>query len=218
MPSRHMPIIPGMRRDDPHAKKRTRILNDDEIRAVWAASDDDSTYSAFMRFALVTAQRRDKLASLKWADVDISGIWQIPTEDREKGNGGALALPEMAQAIIRARPRVNTYIFAGRDGPFTSFAHGKRALDAKVTKKLGEPLPPWTFHDLRRTARSLMSRAGVRPDVAERVMGHAIQGIEGIYDRHSYEQEKADALAKLAGLLDTILNPQENVVPIHGAN
>jgi hypothetical protein len=56
-------------------------------------------------------------------------------------------------------------------------------------------MPPWTVHDLRRMARSLMSRAGVQRDHAERVLGHAIPGVEGIYDRHSYD---ADALRRLA--------------------
>ena len=62
----------------------------------------------------------------------------------------------------------------------------------------------WVVHDLRRTARSLMSRAGVRPDIAERVLGHAISGVEGIYDRHDYRAEKAEALAKLAALVGDI--------------
>ena len=52
-----------------------------------------------------------------------------------------------------------------------------------------------------------MSRAGVRPDIAERVLGHAIKGVEGIYDRHSYRDEKADALRRLAALIDTIISP-----------
>lgn len=51
-----------------------------------------------------------------------------------------------------------------------------------------------------------MSRAGVRPDIAERIMGHAIAGVEGVYDRHSYREKKADALRKLAGLIDGIVN------------
>jgi len=74
------------------------------------------------------------------------------------------------------------------------------------------------IHDLRRTARSLMSRAGVRPDVAERVLGHALQGVEGIYDRHCYSDEKAAALATLAALVDRILaGPSDNVVDLrHG--
>jgi hypothetical protein len=59
-----------------------------------------------------------------------------------------------------------------------------------------------------------MSRAGVRPDIAERVMGHAIPGVAGVYDRFKYRAEKADALLRLAALIDAIVHPQENVVPM----
>lgn len=62
-----------------------------------------------------------------------------------------------------------------------------------------------------------MSRAGVLSDHAERVMGHAIGGIEGIYDRHQYATEKADALRRLAGLIDGIVHPRENVTPMRRA-
>jgi hypothetical protein len=52
-----------------------------------------------------------------------------------------------------------------------------------------------------------MARADVRPDIAERVLGHAIPGVEGVYDRHGYYEQKADALARLAALVETIINP-----------
>jgi len=68
-------------------------------------------------------------------------------------------------------------------------------------------LPNWTLHDLRRTAKTLMARAGVRPDISERVLGHAIAGVEGTYDRHSYADEKRDALEKLAVMIDLVLKP-----------
>ena len=62
-----------------------------------------------------------------------------------------------------------------------------------------------------------MSRAAVRPDVAERVLGHVLAGVEGIYDRHTYAPEKADALTRLAALLGRILDPPaENVVALPG--
>ena len=77
---------------------------------------------------------------------------------------------------------------------------------------------PWVIHDLRRTARSLMSQAGVRPDIAERVLGHAIAGVEGVYDRHHYNDEKSDALNRLAALMERIINPPaDNVVALRGA-
>jgi integrase len=83
----------------------------------------------------------------------------------------------------------------------THFSKAKRDLD----QKLGD-VPSWVLHDLQRSARSLMSRAGVRPDIAERALGHAIAGVEGVYDRHVYSDEKADALNRLAGLGD-VSNP-----------
>jgi len=50
-----------------------------------------------------------------------------------------------------------------------------------------------------------MSRAGVRPDIAERVLGHVQQGVLGTYDRHAYKEEKREALRMLAGLVESIL-------------
>jgi integrase len=122
-------------------------------------------------------------------------------------------LPDVAIAIIRAQPRLgnNPYVFAGLgDGPFNGFSKSKARLDAT----LPEGTPPWVIHDLRRTARSLMARAGVSSEHAERVMGHAIAGVEGVYDRHSYRSEKADALARLAALIEGIVHPRANVLPL----
>ena len=122
-----------------------------------------------------------------------------------------LQLPQLALDIIAAQPQLigNRYVFGMRqDKPFSGFSVTKAAFDA------GLKIEPWVIHDLRRTARSLLSRAGIRPDIAERVMGHAIKGVEGIYDRHGYADEKADALARLAVLVDGIVNPRENVTPM----
>lgn len=88
----------------------------------------------------------------------------------------------------------------------------RREQDAKAT-----PLPNWTLHDLRRTARSLMSRAGVAPDHAERALGHVIPGIRGTYDLHEFRDEKRHAFDALAAQLDRIVNPQPNVVAFSAA-
>ena len=149
---------------------------------------------------------------MRWADVTLDGVWSVPADEREKGTGGALALPPVAVEIIKAQPQIgdNPFVFAGHGaGPFSGFSKSKRELDAKLPA-----MPPWVLHDLRRSARSLMSRAGVRPDVAERVLGHAIAGVEGVYDRHSYRDEKADALRRLAAAIDAIVSPRPNVVPM----
>jgi integrase len=210
------PIIRGMKRYSSKEHARKRILSDDEIRAVWNLEPTTglpSSYLDVIKLALLTAQRREKVAGMRWDDVSIDGVWKIPTEAREKDNAGELILPDMAIEIIKRQPRFasNPHVFAGRNGSHTRNFHGPRdALRASLG--MGTD---WTLHDLRRTARSLMSRAGVRPDVAERVLGHAIKGVEGIYDRHSYREEKAHALKALANLIENILRPLgEKVVSI----
>lgn len=204
------PIVRGMRRTAPSSRKRDRILTDDELRALWATAGSSGTFGAILRFALVTAQRREKVMSLRWEDI-ADGVWTVPNEDREKGTGGALRLPPLALGVVEAQPRIgqNPYVFAGRGpGHFNGVSKAKAAFDAAAGIK------DWSIHDLRRSARSLMARAGVRPDIAERVLGHVLQGVEGVYDRHHYQSEKADALASLSALIESILHPEDNVVPL----
>ncbi len=198
------PIARGMRRTDPRMRKRSRILDDDELRDIWNEAQESGTFGAFLRIGLLTAQRREKVIALRWGDLSDEGEWRIPVAAREKGTGGVLVLPNQAIEIIRAQPRFtsNPYVFAGRgEGHFSGFSKAKSAFDAKLPN-----IAPWMIHDLRRTARSLMSRAGVRPDIAERVMGHVIAGVEGVYDRYSYRAEKADALSRLSAIVEDIIS------------
>jgi integrase len=129
------PIVKGMRRTNPKEQARARILDDDEIRAVWKQAEANGLFGAFVRLLLLTAQRRNKVAAMRWQDVSIDGEWRIPAEAREKGNGGEMVLPESVLEIIRAQPRFanNSFVFAGRGGAhFNSYSKSKAAFDAKV--------------------------------------------------------------------------------------
>ena len=207
------PIIRGMRRRNPTERARSRILSDDELRAVWKRAEANGTFGGFIRLLLLTGQRRDKVRKLRWDDLTADGAWIIETEAREKGNAGELVLPQVALDIISAQARLagNPYVFAGRRSlPMMSLSGRKETFSAKLPS-----MANWTLHDLRRTARSLMSRAGVSRDVAERVLGHAMGGVKGVYDRHKYREEKAHALRALAGLIEKIVNPPaDNVLSL----
>jgi integrase len=212
-----MPIVRGMNPiKNMAATSRERFLSDDEIRALWAATADGETFSSFTRVLLLCAQRRHKVATMKWADLK-DGAWTIPWEEKEKYNAGSLRLPPAILDIIARQPRIAgcPYVFAAAQGkgPINAFDRYKARLGAK----LPPGMPPWVLHDLRRTARSLLSRAGLRPDISERVLGHKIRGVMGVYDRHSYDDEKADALIRLAALVATIINPPTgNIVALQG--
>lgn len=209
------PVARGMTRTNPRARARARMLDDDEIRAIWQAAERAGRFGAFVRILLLTAQRREKVAAMRWADVSLDGEWKVPAEEREKTAGGSLMLPDTAIAILREQPRLegNPFVFAGR-----GLAHMSGFSKSKVEFDREAPAAPWVLHDLRRTAKSLMARAGVRPDISERVLGHVIAGVEGVYDRHSYRDEKADALRRLACLVESIVDPPaDNVVALRDA-
>jgi integrase len=209
-------IIPGMKRTSSKDRARTRILSDDELRAIWKQAEEPGPFGALVRLLLLTGQRRSKVAAMRWEDVSPDGVWNVPTESRQKGTGRELILPEMALDIIKAQPRFASipYVLAGRyrGAHYSNYGNGKATFDASLPT-----MPQWGLHDLRRTAKSLMARAGVRPDISERVLGHEMAGVEGIYDRHSYVTEKAHALKALASLISSILTPEgASVHRLHG--
>jgi integrase len=210
------PFVKGMRRTRSEARARDRILNDDELRTIWRQAERNGIFGALVRILLLTAQRRGAVVGMKWSDLTPDGVWEISTEAREKGNAGAVQLPALALAIIKAQPKFksNPYVFAATRGPgsLNGFNKRKAAFD-KASGVTG-----WTLHDLRRTARSLMSRAGVTDEHAEHALGHKLQGVKKVYDHYDYFKEKSDALLRLAALIDRIVNPPaDNVVPLHEA-
>src|SRR5262245_11508301 len=215
----NVPVVRGMARVKPRERARTRVLSDDEIRIVWPVLNEAGTFGAFVKTLLLTAQRRDEVAQMSRQEIDLDGIWTIPAERYKSKHPNFVPLSKAALAVIAAQPRYDDceYVFPSRaKTPYSGFSKSKAKLDkatfaalkkqAKKGAKI-EPIPNWTIHDLRRTAKTLMVRAGVRPDISERVLGHVIAGVESTYDRHSYADEKRDALEKLASMIERILNP-----------
>jgi integrase len=198
-----------IRKTPAEQRRRDRKLSDDEIRQVWKHAS--GAFGGLVQALLVTAQRREKVASMKWSDLT-GDVWTIPRAPREKGTPPALKLPPLAMKIIEAQPRRNDnpFVFGGRgNGKLVGFSKMHTAL------KKASGVDNFTLHDLRRTARSLMSRAGVQSFIAEKALGHAVGAVEATYDVHDYAPELAEALAKLAALIETILG--DNIVSLRAS-
>jgi integrase len=228
------PIVRGMARTKPGERKRKRALTDDEIRDVWAALDRleavPSCYPSYVRNLLLTMTRRNESSRLHSTELD-GDLWVIPAERYKSKHDHVIPLSAMALENIRTAPTPadgqNSYFLfsttttnrpMGKKA-FSGFSKAKAELDrqiAKLRKAAGKPpMPQWTLHDLRRTGRTLMSRAGIPDDHAERAMGHVIAGVRGTYDRHEFLEEKRKAFDALASLVSLILNPPaDNVVKL----
>src|SRR5262245_51065284 len=200
------PIVRGMRR----YKKppRERVLKDEEIRAVWRAADSmQGPFGTFVHFLLLTAARSSEAAHLTWNEIH-GATWEMPASRHKTKVDLMRPLSAAALAVLGKVPRIagSDYVFSADGRRLGGMSRRKKTIDA-VSGVTG-----WTIHDLRRTARSLMSRAGVPSEHAERCLGHKIGGVEGTYDRHDYRQEMLIAYEKLATLINQIVDPQPNVV------
>jgi integrase len=199
------PIIRGMQRQKTSEHRRTRVLDDDELRAVWAATADTSTFSALIRFLLLTGARRNEAAGMTWNEVDANGVWKLPAFRSKTKAEVERPLSKAARAILAELPRIDgcPFVFTtiGRT-PISQFSIPKARLDA------ASGVTGWRLHDARRTARSLLSRCkDVTVDHAERVLGHARPDLIERYDRHDYIEEMRFAVEALSALITTIVNP-----------
>jgi integrase len=224
----NVPVVRGMARIKPKERARTRVLSDEEIRIIWPLLGEARTFGALVKMLLLTAQRRDEVARMSHKEIAKDGIWTIPAERYKTKRPNHVPLSKAALTLLTQQPRFDDcdFIFPSRaKTPYSGFGKSKAALDKAVLTAMRqqakkgakvEPIPNWTLHDLRRTAKTLMVRAGVRPDISERVLGHVIVGVEGTYDRHSYAEEKREGLEKLATTIDRIVNRMPPTVVVLG--
>ncbi len=181
---------------------------------MWLAAEQDrGPFGPFVRFVLLTATRRGEAAGLRRSELSDDGrIWTIPGSRYKSGKDTVIPLSAPAQAIITAMP-----VLAGGDHVFS--VDGSRPLGdfdgrkQEFDKACG--VRDYVLHDLRRTSRTLLSRAGVVADIAEMALGHALGGVRGTYDRHAYESEKRVAFEALAARINQVVNsPGGNVIPL----
>jgi integrase len=210
------PIVRGMARTRPRERARDRVLTDDELRALWPTAEASGQFGAFLRFLLLTGARRNEAARATWGEIS-DGDWVLPPIRNKTKVELIRPLSDAARRMLDAvkegaGDKKLGFIFSSDGGvrPLGGFSKSKRAFDKAAGVK------NWTLHDLRRTARSLMSRAGVSSDHAERCLGHAIGGVRATYDRHEYYAEKRRAFDALATQIELILHPRKNVLVITG--
>jgi len=194
---------------------RERELSDDEIRAIWPAfSAVGYPFGDFFKLALITGQRRQEVAGMRWADVDLAEkVWTIPGELTKARRAHVVPLPSFAVDILTSLPRIGPHVFTtGGERPISGFSKGKIRIDAKIAesrKKADlDAVATWTIHDLRRTMATNLSRLEVARFVVSKVLNHADRSVTGVhYDRYAYLKEKRAALEAWGEHLRGIVPP-----------
>jgi integrase len=205
------PIVKGMARRKPQEQARSRVLEDAELLCIWKTATENKTpFAALVKFLLLTAARRAEAAEMTWSEVE-DRAWTLPAARNKVKVDLVRPLSAVAVAVLDGLPRIADCAY-----PFTT--DGQRPISgfSKFKKKFDEVcgVSGWTLHDCRRSARSLMSRAGVLSDHAEMCLGHVLPSMRRTYDRWQYFDEKKRAFEQLATLIENIVSPQEKVTAL----
>jgi len=184
---------------------RSRVLTEDELRKIWAASCDEtnelpSLYRKIVKLLILTGQRRGEIAALRTSFMD-GDVVTLPETLTKNGQEHFFPLPNLATQILQTvevdTTRNDAFFFPARGKPDKCFNGWSKAINS-LRKALGHDFPHFTIHDLRRTYRTNLGRLGVRPDIAERLVNHinARSDMEQVYDRYTYIPEMREAVKR----------------------
>ena len=207
-------------------KSKDRALSEDELKQFFNTArthSDSFSRPNYLACALLVTLgvRKSELTEATWDEFDLEkNIWNLPSHRSKSGVGIDIPLPP---AVIEWLTELNVlacgsmYLFPNRRASKSPFM-GSDTLNRAITKLFGHEagkkkqppnlmgdMPHFTVHDLRRTCRTLLAKQGTPGHVAERCLNHKLKGVEGIYDRHDYFEERREALSALAKTISKVL-------------
>ena len=212
-------------------RPRDRVLNDDEVRWLWrSCSEMDWPFGPVIKLLLLTAQRRDEVATLEWPEIDLArATWIMPREKAKNNRAHEVHLSAPALDILKSIPRASDDLIFTMTGstPVSGFSRAKRRLDAAMLaakrEELGkdcDAIAPWILHDLRRTAATGMARLHIAPHVVDKLLNHltgTIRGVAAVYNRFEYLEERRAALEAWGRHVANLITPAAaNVVVLRG--
>jgi integrase len=181
-------------------ESRERVLDDTELKCVFAVLGDDN-FSQIIKLLALTGQRLNEIAQLRWSEVDFdAGLIRLPASRTKNKRPHTFPMSAPVRQILAGRKRKYDGVFASERGFMANWENRMARLQEAIAER-GRALEHWTPHDLRRSFISGLARLGVRSEVAEAVVNHVSGdrgGVRGVYQRYDYAAEKVTALEQWA--------------------
>ena len=193
-----------------------RALADDEIRNVWQAAGDNSfgSFGGLIRLALLTGLRRGELAQIERARDLLADRIVVRPEHAKTGAQHEVPLTPLMREVIAGAPVTTSPLLfpaVRTGGRITSWS----TWVAKLQQASGVD---FHLHDLRRTARTLMSRLGVPEDVAELAIGHVRTDLIARYNKDDAWTGRRNAFTRVSDHVATLIGARAGaaVIPLRG--
>jgi integrase len=212
--------------------QRTRVLSAGEIRTLWTTLDNrPPLVAAAYRLMLATGQRSIEVLGAKRDEIGADGWWTIPSGRVKNKTEHRVWLNEIARRVIadiephalevvahldpKTRATAKEWIFPSWDGGHLRYLH---KTHGRLCKASG--IADFKIHDLRRTAASCMSAAGISRLTIRKILNHKEREITAVYDRYSYAPEIRHALDAWGARIEEIVSgrePSSNVASLRAS-
>ena len=197
-------------------RQRERVLNDNEIRAVWHVFDElGPVMGGVFKVQLATGQRGGEVKHMRWSDLELdAGWWTVPSERSKNNLSHRVPLSRLAMSeliLLKDLTGDHEWVFASSARLGRPISNIQKATQRVRTLSGVKDFIP---HDLRRTAATYMTSMGISRLVVAKILNHMEKGVTRVYDRHSYDSEKRGALDAWTRKLELILSDSEiTVIP-----
>jgi integrase len=200
--------------------KRDRVLSPEELAIVWRAAGAAGEFGTIVRLLMLTGQRREEIAGLKWPELsEDRTLWVLSAARSKNKVEHEILPPPQAIALLPEKRQGREFVFGrGRKGGYSGFSRSKARLDAAIAKN--HDLPAWTLHDVRRSVSTHMHELGIEPHIVEAVVNHVSghkAGVAGTYNRARYREQKRIALERWGVWLEAVVEgrePASNVIAL----
>jgi len=211
----------GIERPFDQTKPRVRHWTNDEIKALWEAADTlGGPPGGLMKMLILTGQRLNEVAGLRWSELDLeAGTWTLPAERSKNKREHTFPLSGLAKRVIQAQPEMDgsDLVFPGR--LVTKPMSGWSKLKQKIQKE--SKVQDFTYHDARHTLATRLSGLKVDgrhiapPHIKTACLNHTPQGVTEGYSHYDYLDEQREAFEAWAQAVTDIVWP-DGVVRLHG--
>ena len=200
--------------------RRDRLLSEDEIRIVWQALDQTTNQDnplhiihmspetkLVLKLQIVTAQRKGEVVCAEWSEFDlVDGFWTIPVAKAKNKQTHRVPLSSLAIELLADVKKLSgdsQYLFPAK---LKNTHITRTSVDHAVRRSSFHNIEAWTPHDCRRTVASHLTAMGISRLVVSKILNHSENNsVTAIYDRHSYDNEKRQALEAWANKLREIV-------------
>ncbi len=200
-------VFAGVRKASAGKVIRTRVLSDDEVTAIWRASEPEGRWGLWIKLLILTGCRNLEMRGASWSEFDLEGqVWTIPAERSKNGRPHAVFLTKPMLSLLGEVPRFKNVdrLFPAAGNAYRPMSGDQKVKDRidrrmrEALRKTGAKEPEnWCIHDFRRTIATGLQRLGFRPDIADQVIGHVgstRSGAAAHYLHHRYDDEKKQAV------------------------